>query len=190
MTLSSEQASQNLREIERTGRRSAQALSYSVASPYLIVWGVIWMAGYAGNDLLAHPLAGYVWPVLTLAGVAVCTLVGRSQGLARGKSGREGRIVGARHLATLLAVAAFMAATFAIMPPANPEAVGAFVPLIVALAYVLLGIWKGIRFLVAGIAIAALTLGGFFYLHQHFLLWMAAVGGGALVLAGLWLKKA
>jgi len=190
MILSSDQASENLREIERTHRRSAQAFSYGVASPYLIVWGVTWILGYAGSGLIAPPLVQYVWPVLTLAGVVVCMLVGRSQSRARGQNASEGRAVGLRHLATLLAIYAFIAATFAIMPPSRTETEGAFVPLIVALAYALLGIWKGTRFLIAGIAIAALTLGGFFYLHQHFLLWMAAVGGGALVLAGLWLKKA
>jgi len=117
-------------------------------------------------------------------------MIGRSQRRAAGKSAREGRALGLRYLATFFAIGAFISATFAVMPPAGPEAVGAFIPLIVALAYVLLGIWKGIRFVVAGSIIAALTLGGFFYLHQHFLLWMAVVGGGALALAGLWLRKA
>jgi hypothetical protein len=47
----------------------------------------------------------------------------------------------------------------------------------------------GTRYVVSGIAVAALTLAGFFLLKQHFLLWMAAVGGGAMILAGLWLRR-
>ena len=66
---------------------------------------------------------------------------------------------------------------------------GAIAPLVVAMFYALLGVWKGVRFLVAGAALAALTLGGMFWLPQYFLLWMAAVGGGSLVLVGLWLRK-
>jgi hypothetical protein len=58
-----------------------------------------------------------------------------------------------------------------------------------SLFYVLIGLWAGMRFVITGIAVAALTLGGFFYLPAHFLLWMAAVGGGALILAGLWMRN-
>jgi hypothetical protein len=41
----------------------------------------------------------------------------------------------------------------------------------------------------AGVVIAALTLGGFFFIPRYFLLWMAAVGGGALMLAGFWMER-
>ena len=87
-----------------------------------------------------------------------------------------------------VAFGAFIAATYAVFGRVTPAQQAAFVPLIVALGYTLLGIWKGPRFLVTGIVIAVLTLGGFFFLHAHFLLWMAFVGGGALLLAGLWLR--
>jgi hypothetical protein len=51
-----------------------------------------------------------------------------------------------------------------------------------------MGVWKGPRFLITGIVVVALTLGGFYFLHDHFFPWMAVVGGGALILAGLWLR--
>ncbi len=79
--------------------------------------------------------------------------------------------------------------TYAIFGPVRDTQQAAFVPLIVALMYVLVGIWRGPRFLITGVAVAALTLVGYFHLHEHFLLWMAVVGGGALVLAGLWLRQ-
>jgi hypothetical protein len=46
-----------------------------------------------------------------------------------------------------------------------------------------------LRFLYAGIALGALTLIGWFWLPHYFLPWMAAVGGGALILTGFWLRK-
>ena len=54
----------------------------------------------------------------------------------------------------------------------------------------LLGLWIGWRYTAIGIGIAVLTLVGFFLLPMHFLLWMAGVGGGALILTGLWLRRA
>ena len=53
----------------------------------------------------------------------------------------------------------------------------------------LAGIWRGPRFVITGLVIAALTLAGFFFLEVHFFLWMAGVGGVSLILAGLWLKQ-
>jgi hypothetical protein len=48
----------------------------------------------------------------------------------------------------------------------------------------------GPRYVTTGIAVATLTLTGFFLLKQHFFLWMAGVGGASLILAGIWLKRA
>ena len=60
----------------------------------------------------------------------------------------------------------------------------------VATAYVLGGLWLGLRLAVAGIVLGLLTLLGYFLLRDYFLLWMAVVGSGALLIAGLWLKRA
>jgi hypothetical protein len=84
---------------------------------------------------------------------------------------------------------AFVAATMSIMHPRDPRQVAAFVPLVVAAAYAVLGMSLGQRFIFIGLALGLLTLIGFFALSSFFMLWMAAVGGGALVLGGLWLRR-
>jgi hypothetical protein len=86
-------------------------------------------------------------------------------------------------------VFAFIAAVFVILPPSNDAQISAFFPTVVALFYCLIGIWtRGTRLVFAGIAVAALTLGGYFLLPQYFTLWMAVAGGGALILGGIWLR--
>ncbi|WP_042338501.1 hypothetical protein [Paraburkholderia ferrariae] len=74
-------------------------------------------------------------------------------------------------------------------PVTGPQS-ATLIALIVALFYVLAGLWLGARFVVAGIVLAVLTVFGYFMLAAHFYLWMAVVGGGALMLAGLWLRRA
>ena len=64
------------------------------------------------------------------------------------------------------------------------------VSLIVALFYFLGGLWIGSRLAVTGLALAVLTLVGYYLFPAYFLLWMAVVGGGALILAGVWLRTA
>jgi hypothetical protein len=76
------------------------------------------------------------------------------------------------------------------MPPRTDAQVSAFFPILVALFYALVGIWvRGTRVLFAGFVVAALTLGGYFLLPQIFPLWMAVVGGGALIVGGFWLRS-
>ena len=81
-------------------------------------------------------------------------------------------------LGMVLTALAFIAATLAVMAPVTSRQVGAFIPLVVAASYAVVGLWLGLRFIVAGAVIAGLTLGGFFLLPPaDFALWMAGVGG-------------
>jgi len=75
------------------------------------------------------------------------------------------------------------------MWPVNARQVAAFIPLLVAVTYVLRGIWSGIRYVGLGIAVSAFTLLGFFLVKDHFFLWMAVVGGGSLILASIWFRR-
>lgn len=189
------EALQSLEQIERTESRSAQAHQYANAAPGFILWGAVWIVGYAGSDLIPRWTGNqhginWLWTVLTVIGIAGSAIIGRRQRMAQHPGGkRAGRAIGLRWGATFFALWVFALSTFLIMRPVNPLVSGAFVPLIVATVYAIFGIWKGLRFLFAGIAVAVLTLIGFFLLPQWFLLWMAAVGGGSLILVGLWLRK-
>ena len=189
MTLSPGQAADSLKEIARTEARSQQARLYAHASPGFILWGAIWVVGYAASDVLGQAAnwrgVNWLWSGLTVIGVVGSFAIGRAQ--HRGE--RRNPKLGLRWGATLFALWLFAIATMLVLRPTYPAAAGAFIPMIVAAVYAVFGIWQGARFLYAGIVVAAATLGGFFFLREHFLLWMALVGGGSLMLVGLWLRK-
>jgi len=66
---------------------------------------------------------------------------------------------------------------------------GTFWPIYFMLFYCLAGLWFGRAFLAIGLSIIALTLIGYFFIGGPlFLLWMAAVNGGGLVLSGFWMR--
>ena len=48
MVISSTEAAEALRDIAQTDRRTRVSGAYHVASPHLILWGLIWAAGVAG----------------------------------------------------------------------------------------------------------------------------------------------
>ncbi|PCE28009.1 hypothetical protein BWP39_05760 [Paraburkholderia acidicola] len=183
MSLSSEQAAQALREVEAVGQHSGQLYRYQRIAPMLMLWGVIWLIGFGLTDITpAH--ANFIWIALDVIGVSGCIYLGQ-RGKHEGRAGTSWR-----WLASILSIFAFYILALVIFQPATGMQSAAFIALIVSLFYVLGGFWLGARFAIAGALLAALTLIGYFMLAAHFALWMAVAGGGALMLAGLWLRRA
>ena len=179
MALSREEAAQALQEIASTERRSTTLRRYRGAAPHLMLWGVLWAVGYGLTEVIPAR-AGATWTVIVVVGIAAGTLMTFRQ---------SDRTVGWRFAAMMATLVVFCIATLVIMAPIEGRQTAAFVPLVIAACYVIAGIWFGPRYVVAGVALAALTLGGFFLLRSYFFAWMAVVGGGALLLAGFWLTR-
>jgi hypothetical protein len=183
MSVTPNEAQHTLREITQTARRSSAAYSYYMSAPHLLLWGVIWILGYGLSYW--RPQLWEVWPLLCAAGIPGSVTIG-----IRMKA-RQGAVRDLRPIATVVAVTLFIGSLLAILPAfAVERSAGAFFPILVALYYALIGIWtRAAQMLILGVALAALTLAGFFLLPSSFPLWMAIVGGGGLILGGLWLRS-
>ncbi len=186
MSISQQQAADALRDIDVTESRSRELRKYQQASPILFMWGVIWVIGYAASNL--DPKAPLLWIPLTLAGIVGSMLLHRRN--SQNTDAADWKVRNRRAGLSAVALTAFCTAVYAIMQPHNPLAYAAFPALMVALAYVVVGIWFLPRYLLLGIAVFALTVSGFIYLPAFFTYWMAVVGGGSLMLGSLWLRKA
>jgi len=180
MTLSHDEAESALRAVAEAEARSLRAYGYQQASPHLLLWGCLWILGYGMTEFWPHQ-----WTAIWSAVVAVGLVASFGLGM-RKKPPKE---FYSRFAAIALTAFAFIFAVIAIMAPRSGNQIGALIPLTVAVGYALLGIWRGPRFYISAAVIAALTLGGYFFLPDHFNLWMAALGGGSLVLVGFWLSK-
>ena len=176
------EAATALQEIANTEKQSQKAYHYQQASPHLVLWGVIWMIGYAVTYV--RPRWYPLWDVLVVIGMAGSFFIS-----FHGRAKDSHSTFGWRYAATFVVVLLFIAALFAILPPA-PLQIDAFFPLLIALWYALMGIWtRATRIAVLGFALGLLTVGGYFWLQHYFPLWMAGVGGGALILGGFWLRR-
>jgi len=187
MTLSSEQAAAALNEIDRTERRTVRAAGYSMASPYLILWGLIWIAGYGACAMLPPERWGLPWLPL----IAVGTLGSVALGMRPRPGRHEGGAVGfAQSTVMALAVCVFIGAVYYLFQPTSPLPYLIFPSFVAGLAYVLAGaVARMQRFVAIGFGIFAVTLGGYVAAPQWSALW-AAAGGAGLVLGGLWLRRA
>ena len=76
MSLSPEQAAAALREIEETRQRSLELVVYRQGAPVLVLWGVIWIVGFASNAMWPT-YAAIVWTVLTVLGAVASWLISR-----------------------------------------------------------------------------------------------------------------
>lgn len=183
MTLSSEQASQALREVEAVSHRSGQLYRYQRFAPMLVLWGVVWLIGFGLTNFFPARVS-WIWMTLDVIGVGGCIYLG-----CRGKHAATNGSAW-RWLASIVVILAFYIVVLNIFQPVTGQQSAALIALIVALFYVLSGVWVGARLTITGAAMAALTLVGYYLFPAYFFLWMAALGGGSLMLAGLWLRTA
>ncbi len=171
-----------LDDIDAAQARSRTLYRYAKAAPYFWLWGAVWMLAYGLCDVFPGR-SGLIWLVADgLGGIGSALLARRT--FARGGGGAAWRLAGSG-----LALGAFIGATLAVMGPVSGRQISAFVPLVVACAYVMVGIWAGWRLVTVGLCVGALTLFGYFLVDPHFNAWMGGVGGSALMLTGWWMRR-
>ena len=77
-----------------------------------------------------------------------------------------------------------------VFQPASGHMIEAYIGLTVATGYVLMGLWLGLRYVIAGVVCAALLIGGYIFLRENYSVWMGVVAGGTMILCGVWMRRA
>lgn len=187
MAISPGQAAAALEDIAATEQRTRAAGGYANASPYLILWGIVWILGYGGCAVATPDRWGLVWlPLVLVGGIGSAVLGSRAAG--KGKRGQTGSF--GRSMVMAAAIGLFIAAVYYVFRPAGRLPYLVFPALIVGLVYTLAGtIARLPRFAAIGAAIFVLTMAGYIFRPEWTAAWIAAVAGGGLVLGGLWLRR-
>jgi len=187
-------AARALGEIEETSGRVTRRQGYREASPHFIMWGLVWLFGNGALEVLPWQTAQYVMAALIAAAVIGAIVLGVRQG--RPVPGETSLDIRARkragmqiNMVILLAYALVIGAV-TVFWPVEYRDINAFISLVAGLVYIGAGVVAGWRWIAVGGAVVALTLIGHLLLEQYYYAWMAVVGGGALILGGLWLRKA
>jgi len=192
MNLSREDASAALDSIENADRQVREMLGYRAASPFLILWGAIWLVANGVSDLVPA-ISGRLWTVAAIAGFAASAGMVVRQMRCRAVHMELTPASRALHRRRAILLAAALAGYFpamlTVLGPLGPRQSGAFISLFWAFAYMAAGVWLGVRMYVTGVVTAAAIMLGYLFIHQHFTMWLAVVGGGSLLLAGFWLRR-
>jgi hypothetical protein len=188
MAVSQQDAAESLDLIHQATARTRRAVLAAYAGNLLILWGLIWIAGFgamhfsrhrgwmvfAGLDglgIIGTLLICRKWPVRALAGGGISAAAGRMLVLG-------------------LVLLVYAGLWVLLLRPISGILLGTFLATVVMLGYVVIGLWSGSTFMIVlGLAVTGLTLLGYFALRGYFNLWMAATGGGALLGAGLYIRS-
>ncbi|RYE03767.1 MAG: hypothetical protein EOP61_03245 [Sphingomonadales bacterium] len=175
-------AASALASIEQARERSGEFRRYAAAGNKLIGWGLVWLVCNLCTQLI--PVWGSKsWLIGVPAGI-LWSMTGSS-----GLGGNRGRGSG-RYALMALAVFGFFASVMAVTGVNDQLQANVIVSLTVATVYIVVGLWAGPRFAWIGLALAAIVLAGWFGDRAHLYLWLAVGGGGALLISGLWLRRA
>ncbi len=186
MVISQSEAAESLADVERVGRRTQVTNAYQAASPFLILWGLVWIAGYTATGLTTPALWGWVWLPAIIVGVVGSIVVGGRMGRMGARSG-QGQGWGS--LGISLICCAFMASVYYVFQPTSTMPYLVFPALVVSLIYGIVGCLGMPRFALIGAGVFAVVMLALVFAPQFMAFWIAGAAGGGLVLGGLWMRS-
>ena len=187
MTVTRDDAASALHDIDTAERKVLTAFRYWLCCPYLLLWGALWIvAGAVGA--VSPENTGLGWLVVDIAGFVGTGFLVAAQARRYREGSERGQIV--RYLGTGAVVAAFITATLTLFAPVSNVEVQTFFTILIAAIYAVAGCWFGLRYAAVGAALAILALGSFHFAPAHLTLIVPFLGGGALILGGLWMRRA
>ena len=187
MSVSKDEASSAPHDIETAKHRSRTLFGYSLASPYLLMWGVLWLiAGVVGSVSPAH--TGIGWGAVDMVG-----LVGNAGLMVRqawrcGERSERVRLL--RCFGTAAVLVAFIGLTLMVFAPVTGGEILMLFTLLVAAGFTIAGCWSGLRYAAVGVALGGLSVGVFVLAPAYLNLIVPFAGGGALILGGVWMRRA
>lgn len=188
MNVSQEEAQESLSAVRDATVRTHKAITSTYANPLLILWGTLWIIAYTST----HFFLSYAFHIfMTMAavggvGTAVIIWVFHSKASIQETSGSK---FGRRIAILWILLCVYIPIWLILLAPFSGIQCNAFICTASMFAYIVMGLWFDNRFMIVlGLALTATTLAGFYVLRDFYCLWMACVGGGALLGTGLYIR--
>ena len=181
--IDSKEASAALSEINEMVRRVRQSSIYDLASQFMVVAGALVTAGNLAN-FFAPGYSLVIWPTVSVLTVVASFVVSIFDFRRTGVRSFDFRV-----FLVFVMFYAFGILCTAVLGHYGPREMGTFWPIYFMLFYCIAGLWFGRAFIAIGLTITVLTLIGYAFVGgASFLLWMALVNGGGLIVSGLWMR--
>jgi hypothetical protein len=187
MNISPNEAEEALAAIQRMTQKTRHSIASSGAYISLIVTGIVWLVGYLCTQFLSGEIVVYIWVGLSLVGGALATLLG----MRMGKRVRSPATAGySRRIGVFWLLLVFYAlAAIAVARPADGKQLTMLIILFIMAGQLAMGLLFSFSSTWWALPITALALAGYFLLPAFFYLWMALLGGGGMIVLGLYIRS-
>ncbi len=182
MTISSEEASAMLADVDAVVARMKQSQIYRSAGDIFILWGVLQAVRESMFHLFPKTMA-IGWFAVDFVGIVLTVLL-----LSR--NGRAGGRFPYRLVATFALFYGFGWIWADLIGEMHGRQLAAFWPTVFQFGWSVAGLWFGWAFLVIGLGALALTLASYFWGGDSAGTWLTFVNCGALIAAGAWMRRA
>lgn len=186
MNLTQKNAQESLDTIKDVMAQTRKSIASTQAGPLLVLWGLIWMIGFAVSHFFSD-VGGITFLGLDIAGIAVTfviVLLSRKHIKADAIKNLAWRV-----LFFWIALSLYAGIWLLILAPSSSLRIWTFITTIPMFAYVVMGLWLESKFLVwVGIGVTVVAIIGYYMFPDIYLLWMALLGGGALVSTGMYIR--
>ena len=186
MNISPSEAEKALAAIQTITQKTRNSIASGSAYISLIVTGIVWLIGFTATQFLAAPLIVWIWIVTSIAGSAFATFMGI-------RSGKRVRIASSALTGKRIAVfwgllTLFAAAIIAVAHPAEGKQITLIIILFAMIGQMGMGLLLSFSATWWTVPVAAVALIGYFFMPDWFYLWMGLLGGGAMIVLGLYIR--
>jgi hypothetical protein len=187
MNISPTEAEEALTAIQGMMQKTRRAISSSGAYRFLVVWGVVWLFGFLNSQFLPNLTAGFVWMGLDILGGIASAAIGirMNRGVRNASSTATGKRIGFFWLLLFC----YCVAAITVAWPADGRQFAMFIILFVGVGWMAMGLLLSFASIWWGLALTGLALIGYFLLPGIFNLWMAILGGGGMIVLGLYIRS-
>ena len=188
MVLTQSEAAAALQDIDDAREQSRQMFVYQMASPYLLLWGAIWLVGgLAPLPLPANP--SIAWMVLDAVGIAGSIWIGFTN-KRRYSGNTAARSWAWRYAASFTTVFVFAILTVVVFEAHSAAQGMTFAAILTGAIFTAVGVWVGARYVVTGIVLAAVAVAAHFLKVPYEVPVICFAGGATMMLGGLWMRRA
>ena len=186
MNISPSEAEEALAAIQTMTQKTRQSIASGSAYVSLIITGVVWLIGFTATQFLTPPLIVWIWIVTSIVGSALATFIG----IRAGKRIRiaSSAVTGKRIATFWVLLILFAAAIIAVAHPTDGKQITLLIILLAMIGQMGMGLLLSFSATWWTVPVAAVALIGYFFALDWFFLWMGLLGGGTMIILGLYIR--
>ena len=187
MDISSTEAEEALAAIQTMAQKTRHSIAGGGASISLIITGIVWLVGFTSTQFLTGPIVASIWIGISILGSVLATVMGIRAG--RRVRSASSAVTGKRIAIFWMLLILFAAASLVVARPADGKQLTMLIILFAMIGQMGMGLLLSFSATWWTVPVVALALAGYLLVPAWFYLWMALLGGGVMIVLGLYIRS-